>query len=110
MGGEWNVWLEEAVNKLEKLKRLRSLRPLFTRCHAHSLLTSPNYSTHLSHEEFQTFDSLGAWDRSAVEVEISEPTFQYWMSNFCSTGCFPPYAFEILFSLILVFEISSSLI
>lgn len=109
---EWELWLDEALKKLETAKHLRSLRPLLT---VPSEVSLPSYAypsiaisalddddvslTHLRHsgheeaetfinyeEEFETFDGLGPWDRSSVVVKISEATFQLWINNLCSTG------------------------
>uniref|UniRef100_A0A0C9RNB3 TSA: Wollemia nobilis Ref_Wollemi_Transcript_9000_2152 transcribed RNA sequence n=1 Tax=Wollemia nobilis TaxID=56998 RepID=A0A0C9RNB3_9CONI len=93
----WDLWLEEALHKLESLKRLRSLRPLFpVSFEGRGVLSSLNVSSPLvvsdgnkeeeMLEEFETYESPGPWDRSAVEVEISEATFAQWTNNLCSTG------------------------
>lgn len=113
-GWEWDLWLDEALKKLETSKHLRSLRPLLTVPSGGSLtsyaypsiaiatldddaVSSPTPHLRLSghggaetfinyEEEFETFDGLGPWDRSSVMVKISEPTFQLWINNLCSTG------------------------
>ncbi|KAF6149877.1 hypothetical protein GIB67_008598 [Kingdonia uniflora] len=73
----WDVWVEEALSKLESLKLLRSLRPI-------SLLhDSPEPSIVA---KVKTFEGLQSWDRSSVEVHISESTFQNWVHNIASSG------------------------
>eukprot|EP01018_Ginkgo_biloba_P002582 Gb_40331 [translate_table: standard] len=103
MEGEWEFWLGEALQELTKSNRLRSLRPLFMVPSEASLPASSSpqtledvcpvvlsdhgeADTAFKSGEFQTFDSLGPWDRSSVDVEISEATFQHWINNTSSTG------------------------
>ncbi|MCL7034260.1 hypothetical protein MKW94_009591, partial [Papaver nudicaule] len=75
MSCSWDFWVEEALSKLESLKLLRSLRPI---------ITTQNH--HESEQSLQTFHNLSSWDRSSVEIQISEPTFQNWVQNLPSSG------------------------
>ncbi|KAF9599134.1 hypothetical protein IFM89_035413 [Coptis chinensis] len=44
-------------------------------------------STTTTHEkDFKTFDGLQSWDRSSVEIQLSEFTFQEWVHNVPSSG------------------------
>ncbi|KAI3840062.1 hypothetical protein MKW92_025917 [Papaver armeniacum] len=73
----WDFWVEEALSKLESLKLLRSLRPI---------ITNQNHDLQSNEESLQTFHNLNSWDRSSVEIQISEPTFQNWIQNLPSSG------------------------
>ncbi|CAI9774077.1 unnamed protein product [Fraxinus pennsylvanica] len=74
----WDSWVEEALSKLESLKLLRSLRPIYL---PNSQLNSSN-----SYENFEFFSGPHKWDRSSVEVIISEATFQKWLHDIPSLG------------------------
>ncbi|KAF9615636.1 hypothetical protein IFM89_027178 [Coptis chinensis] len=70
----WDTLVEKAVSKLDTLNLLRSLRPI-------------SVSTTTTHEkDFKTFDGLQSWDRSSVEIQLSESTFQEWLHNVPSSG------------------------
>ncbi|XP_026460182.1 8-amino-7-oxononanoate synthase-like isoform X2 [Papaver somniferum] len=73
----WDFWVEEALSKLESLKLLRSLRPI---------ITNQNHELQSNEESLQTFHNLNSWDRSSVEIQISEPTFQNWIQILPSSG------------------------
>ncbi|OVA04155.1 Aminotransferase [Macleaya cordata] len=80
----WDLWVDEAISRLESLKLLRSLRPI-------SLSTTTTQEEIMEEEAeesrlFDTFDELRSWDRSSVEVLIAEPTFQNWVHNLPSSG------------------------
>ncbi|KAL8162008.1 hypothetical protein V2J09_013497 [Rumex salicifolius] len=70
----WDVWVEEAVSKLESLNLLRSLRPI-----NHCNVASKSH-------ELEVFDRLRKWDRASVKVRISELTFQKWLNDIPSCG------------------------
>ncbi|CAA2997767.1 8-amino-7-oxononanoate synthase [Olea europaea subsp. europaea] len=74
----WDSWVEEALSKLESLKILRSLRPIYL---PNSQLNSSN-----SCENFEFFSGPHKWDRSSVEVIVSEATFQKWLHDIPSLG------------------------
>ncbi|KAK9910891.1 hypothetical protein M0R45_034828 [Rubus argutus] len=73
----WDLWVEEALDKLERLQLLRSLRPIYLR-------NEPQKIT--AQDEHQVFDEMQPWDRSSVEVHIPESTFQKWLSDIPSSG------------------------
>ncbi|XP_021286596.1 8-amino-7-oxononanoate synthase-like [Herrania umbratica] len=78
----WEKWVEEAVSKLESLKLLRSLRPLYL-----SSVQPEVANVGISNEEeYELFDELQPWDRSSIEVSISEPTYRKWLLEVPSSG------------------------
>lgn len=76
----WDYWVDQALERLHSMKVLRSLRPI-------SLSPKePNTNTAADSEEFETFDGLQPWDRTSVEVEITESTFLKWVNEIPSDG------------------------
>ncbi|PON56392.1 LL-diaminopimelate aminotransferase [Trema orientale] len=78
----WDKWVEEALSKLESLQLLRSLRPIYLR-------TEPEHPIKADapiQDEFQVFDEMQQWDRSSVEIQISDATFQNWVNHISSSG------------------------
>eukprot|EP00250_Pteridium_aquilinum_P001954 c12163_g1_i1 orf=113-1690(+) len=91
MTSPWEAWLDRSLASLTDSSLLRSLRPLFPQ----SSLAIPEDAACGSDSakafgaitsDLQTFDGLGPWDRPAVEIEISRPTFQRWLDDLPSTG------------------------
>ncbi|KAK4572058.1 hypothetical protein RGQ29_030463 [Quercus rubra] len=89
----WDNLVEEALVKLENLKLLRSLRPIHLPNDQQSkpIENEAQSSSISDHEEagkdlFQVYDEMQQWDRSSVEVQIAEETFQRWVCDFPSTG------------------------
>ncbi|KAG9452945.1 hypothetical protein H6P81_005849 [Aristolochia fimbriata] len=78
MGCSWDVWVDQALERLDSLKVLRSLRPIS--------LPVGTMDDAPDTKNFQTFEGLQPWDRSSVEVEIEESTFQKWMDEIPSSG------------------------
>ncbi|XP_008803821.2 8-amino-7-oxononanoate synthase isoform X2 [Phoenix dactylifera] len=74
----WDHWVEAALSRLASKKLLRSIRPI-------SVHSPPPPSGDPS-EGLETFDGPRHWDRSAVEVEIEEPTFREWLNELTSPG------------------------
>ncbi|KAJ6308347.1 hypothetical protein OIU76_018013 [Salix suchowensis] len=75
-GDSWDSWVEEALAKLHSSKLLRSLRPI-------NLFPQPHKN---SEDDYQVFDEMQPWDRSSVEISISEPTFHKWLLDIPSSG------------------------
>ncbi|BBG98210.1 biotin F [Prunus dulcis] len=76
----WDNGVEEALQKLEHLQLLRSLRPIY-------LQNGPTQEAQNPvDDEFHVFDEMQPWDRSSVEVHIPEPTFQKWLHDIPSSG------------------------
>ncbi|KAJ4721915.1 8-amino-7-oxononanoate synthase [Melia azedarach] len=78
----WNKWVEKALSKLETLKVLRSLRPIYV---------SSNEQMQQQQTEpidgyYEVFDEMQPWDRSSVEISISDSTFQRWLHEIPSSG------------------------
>ncbi|KAL9231502.1 hypothetical protein vseg_006725 [Gypsophila vaccaria] len=77
MDSNWDEFVELSLRKLEFLKLLRSLRPI-------------NAANAVDFEKFdhayQVFDGLRQWDRTSVEVEISQNTFLNWLNDIPSCG------------------------
>lgn len=89
----WDHWVEEALQKLQHLQLVGSLRPI----HLHS---APALEAQKPIEdEFNVFDELQPWDRSAVQVQITEATFQKWVHDIPSSGSVQPFltCFRIFF-------------
>lgn len=86
----WDIWVEEALSKLEALKLMRSLRPIHLpnvvtdRCSFNSGSIADS-SLNLD-RDFQFFDGPQKWDRASVEVNISEATFLKWLHDVPSAG------------------------
>ncbi|KAF2289224.1 hypothetical protein GH714_030003 [Hevea brasiliensis] len=76
----WDYWVQEALAKLESLKLLRSLRPIYL-----SKESNPSRKVALG-VNYEVFDEMQPWDRSSVEVSISESTFQKWLLEIPSSG------------------------
>ncbi|KAK0598627.1 hypothetical protein LWI29_036462 [Acer saccharum] len=74
----WDDWVEEALSKLQSLKLLRSLRPIYVSTNEQQL--------QLLGEEYEVFDEMQQWDRSSVEVSISQTTFHRWLHEIPSSG------------------------
>ncbi|KAL7146565.1 hypothetical protein ABFS83_06G050200 [Erythranthe nasuta] len=82
-GGAWDLWVEEALSKLQSLNVLRSLRPIHLLAGAARRSTSAeNSPSNLN----RVFDGPNKWDRASVEVEISESTFRKWLHDVPSSG------------------------
>lgn len=86
MASPWEVWLDRSLASLSETSLLRSLRPLFPQ----PSLASPEDNSAKAFGsitvDLQTFDGLGPWDRSAVEIGISRSTFQRWLDDLPSAG------------------------
>ncbi|KAK8686407.1 hypothetical protein V6N13_125432 [Hibiscus sabdariffa] len=78
----WDKWVGEALSKLESLKLLRSLRPLYP-SHEEQEMADAGISIE---EEYEVFDEMQAWDRSSVKVSISESTYRKWLLEIPSSG------------------------
>ncbi|XWS47690.1 hypothetical protein CRYUN_Cryun13aG0005700 [Craigia yunnanensis] len=78
----WDKWVEEAVLKLESLKLLRSLRPIYL-SNEQQEVANVGIS---SEEEYEVFDEVQPWDRSSVLVSISESTYHKWLLEIPSSG------------------------
>ncbi|XP_021862199.1 8-amino-7-oxononanoate synthase isoform X1 [Spinacia oleracea] len=76
MSANWDEWVEAALSKLESLKLLRSLRPI----------NVSNNSSNFDGHAYHVFDSLRQWDRTSVEVTISDSTFRNWLNDIPSCG------------------------
>lgn len=90
MNMNWDDWVEAALSKLESLKLLRSLRPI----------NVSNNSSNFHAHEYKVFDGLREWDRTSVEVMISESTFRNWLNDIPSCGIFLSY--PLVFSRVLL--------
>ncbi|KAL9255843.1 8-amino-7-oxononanoate synthase-like protein [Drosera capensis] len=75
---KWDLWVDESLAKLDSLKLLRSLRPINLQN------DKANKDAKLGADE--VFDGLRDWDRRAVEVDISEETFNQWLDDIPSCG------------------------
>ncbi|GMN41023.1 hypothetical protein TIFTF001_010246 [Ficus carica] len=81
----WDDWVLAALSKLESQHLTRSLRPIHLRNerepHQHAMPNQP-----LLQRDLQVFDEMQPWDRSSVEVQISDATFQKWLLDISSPG------------------------
>ncbi|KAL5569872.1 hypothetical protein UlMin_026447 [Ulmus minor] len=83
----WDNWVQEALSKLQSLHLLRSLRPIYLR-------NDPQEPTEIQTkasptpfgDAYEVFDEMQQWDRSSVEIEISDATFQKWVLDISSSG------------------------
>ena len=78
----WDSWVDQALSRLHSLKLIRSLRPI----HLPNPLPTPR--------DFEVFHHLSPWDRLAIEIKISEPTFLKWVNEIPSSGT--PFCFFCL--------------
>ena len=90
----WDNWVEEALSKLESMQLLRSLRPIYLRNETKDPIKTDSSKPPFQ-DEFQVFDEMQPWDRSSVEIQISNATFQNWVNHISSSGTF----FILLFQL-----------
>ncbi|XP_011621169.1 8-amino-7-oxononanoate synthase isoform X1 [Amborella trichopoda] len=88
MENSWDSWLDQALQKLYSTKLIRTLRPIFMAPPSNGYLGNADkvLGNSMSEEHFETFDGIQPWDREAVEVEITESTFQKWMNEFSISG------------------------
>ncbi|XP_021803961.1 8-amino-7-oxononanoate synthase-like [Prunus avium] len=94
----WDHWVEEALQKLQHLQLVGSLRPI----HLHS---APALKAQKPIEDdFNVFDELQPWDRSAVQVQITEATFQKWVHDIPSSGRVQFNHFSLSFKKLLLFS------
>ncbi|KAJ7949499.1 8-amino-7-oxononanoate synthase [Quillaja saponaria] len=89
----WDHWVQEGLTRLQSLKLLRSLRPIYLRKEKQPIpiKNETQYISNSEEEEedeefFKAFDEMQPWDRSSVELEISESTFQKWVQDIPSSG------------------------
>ncbi|KAL2553021.1 biotin F [Forsythia ovata] len=85
----WDSWVEEALSKLESLKLLRSLRPIYLpnyNANQPKSIENSQLNSSNSHENFEFFNGPHKWDRNSVQVNISEATFQKWLHDIPSLG------------------------
>ena len=83
----WDNWVQEALSKLQSLHLLRSLRPIYLR-------NDPQEPTEIQTkasptpfgDAYEVFEEMQQWDRSSVEIEISDATFQKWVLDISSSG------------------------
>ena len=89
----WDNWVEEALATLDSLNVLRSLRPICLRKEKQRIPFEnelqnvpgpPMFGVDIG--AFEMFDEMQQRDRSSVEVEIGETTFQRWMHDTPSSG------------------------
>lgn len=83
MSSLWDKWVEEALSKLESLKLLRSLRPLYLPREQQDVVS---FGISSEEEEYQVFDEMQPWDRSSVIVSVSESTYHKWLLEIPSSG------------------------
>lgn len=82
----WDIWVDEALSKLESLKVIRSLRPIHLHNNNVSLPKTQEFET--KNDEHKVFDGLRQWDRDSVHVDIADTTFQKWVQDIPSSGIF----------------------
>ncbi|KAJ8772321.1 hypothetical protein K2173_027498 [Erythroxylum novogranatense] len=76
----WDQWVEEALARLDSLRVLRSLRPIY-------VSNDPHQSKFQTLEgDYEVFDEMQPWDRSSVEISISEETYRKWLLDIHSCG------------------------
>ncbi|XP_021823373.1 8-amino-7-oxononanoate synthase-like [Prunus avium] len=70
MMSSWDHWVEEALQQLEHLQLLMTMIPIYL----HHGATQEAQKKPIE-DELDVFDEMQPWDRSSVEVHISEPKF-----------------------------------
>lgn len=76
----WDIWVEEAVAKLQSLKLLFSLRTLIPKP------TSSTAALTQQTDDLDVFDEVQPRDRLSVEIDIAETTVGDWLLNIPSPG------------------------
>ncbi|KAF3433173.1 hypothetical protein FNV43_RR24275 [Rhamnella rubrinervis] len=82
----WDHWVVESLSKLEALHLVRSLRPIYLHARQNLVENESQRASKPIEDEFEVFDEMQQWDRSSVEVEISENTFHEWVNDITSSG------------------------
>lgn len=83
---KWDNWVAAALSKLETLKVLRSLRPIYVS--SHELQKENPRPVEERDDDYEVFDKMQPRDRSAVEIAISDSTFHRWLHDIPSSGTF----------------------
>lgn len=78
----WDSWVEEGLQKLERLQLIGSIRPIYLH------RTQDDTKKPVDEDEFEVYNEIQPWDRSSVEVHIPEPTFQKWLNEIPSSGIY----------------------
>lgn len=86
---EWDHWVQAALSKLQTLKVLRSLRPIYVS--SNELQKEQPPSVLERDDDFEVFDEMQPWDRSAVEISISDSTFHRWLHDIPSSGSYASF-------------------
>ncbi|XVF77533.1 hypothetical protein PTKIN_Ptkin14bG0052400 [Pterospermum kingtungense] len=71
----WDLWIEEAVAKLESRKMFLPLRPM----HLAGLGQQETVAseTKADENEYETFQEIQPWDRVSVQISVPETFFQH---------------------------------
>lgn len=80
----WDKWVAESVEKLEGSKLLLSLRTMYLK----NLEEEEDVRGSRANieEEYPVFNQLNPWDRTSVEMAVSEFTFNNWVNGLSTTG------------------------
>ncbi|XVE56413.1 hypothetical protein DITRI_Ditri04bG0006900 [Diplodiscus trichospermus] len=73
----WDLWIEEALPKLESWKMFTPLRPM----NLAILGQEDQVETNFGEEEYETFDGIQPWDRLSVQISLPQPFFQRLMDG-----------------------------
>lgn len=91
----WDLWVEEALARLQSLNLLRSLRPIIVSVpKTVDSSAAPSQQT----DDLEVFDEMQPWDRRSVEVDIAVPTIHKWLLDIPSSGMNPHMCLNLIFS------------
>ena len=73
----WDLWIEEAISKLESRKMFTPIRPM----NLAILGQEDEAQTKFDEDEYETFQGIQPWDRLSVQISLPQPFFQRLMDG-----------------------------
>ncbi|XVF77540.1 hypothetical protein PTKIN_Ptkin14bG0053100 [Pterospermum kingtungense] len=75
----WDLWIEEALAKLESRTMFMPLRPMHLPYLGEQETVAQE--TKADENEYETFQEIQPWDRASVQISIPEPFFQQLLNG-----------------------------
>ncbi|KAE8715972.1 hypothetical protein F3Y22_tig00110156pilonHSYRG00083 [Hibiscus syriacus] len=76
MKSSWNMYIEEALPKLESRNMFTPLRPMNIPIAGEGAGEGEGAQTKFDEDEYQTYDEIQPWDRLAAQIELPHSFFQ----------------------------------
>ena len=73
----WDLWIEEALPKLESRKMFTPIRPM----NLSILGQEDEAQTKFDEDQYETFQGIQPWDRLSVQISLPQPFFQRLMDG-----------------------------